>query len=681
MIYRLMEDVSPYYLFTSTPYFKPANNALSDSYMRRENLALWKKQTGTSIKDKELERYVYGYSAAELTKHKAGCTKALGADAYDFLLTAKQCEEARAEIYDPWYYPCKNDPLVETLQKVAEKGMAEKSDRYFGRYVLQTLRALTTLRQSSVAVNFWEKSKTKMENDIIGSMAERQAARAYLQNGDTLTACRIYARMGDVVSLCSCGMNKNQIWEEVLRYNPNSPFFVDAMQMILTHVDNNHMQRDDDYDIRDCGFDYDVELVTGALRIAKKAVADSRVKDKAMWYYSAAALLDAMDKPAEALTYVTKGTSHCRPGSFMESSMRVLRIYLEARTCKYTPAYAERLATDMKWLFGKGKKHITPSLKENLKVKTITEKYGDEVYTYTSHVTFPNKLYWSDAINRILADVLAARLFEENKMVDAMLLANVGEFWLIKNATGKAHSPNDEGQISLTDHTNVMTAIADGCSIEEVVAMYRRLTHPANAMDRLVAANGLVSSDYWTDYIGTRCIAEHRYLDAVKWLSHSSDSYQRSSSTYKWYNRDPFCVKLLEPVAKRHTIKRKPDYKLTFAKRMADLHTQMKLGKTVDQRAEAMVLYGVGLRNQSDWCWALSRFGDSWGYHEEMVDEEHSQELIDNGLAMMNDKNLKARYLHAFARNKEVMDLCPGTKVAEQLRAHCDTWKNYKRKR
>ena len=520
-----------------------------------------------------------------------------------------------------------------------------------------------------------------MENDIIRTMAERHVAIAYRRTGDNAKACNIYARIGDLISLYRCCDNRTQMWEEVFRENPNSPFFVDVMQSLLTHLDNKYfdkMKQNHNYEpswIKD-----DIEQLNTALRIAKLATKDRRVKNKAMWYYSAAALLDAKGDVTQALSYATSGKAYCTKGSFMDNSMRVMRIYLEAQICNYDSAYIEHLADDMTWLFSLAKRNITKELKADLTTHTITEKCGGEVFDYTPTVVYTNKMYWSDAINRILADVLAQRLKRQGKPVDALLIANLGEFWLPKNATGEAHSPNDPNPYIFTDHSNIMAGMAGTCSANTIMAMYKRIKHPSNAMDRLVKKHGKVDNDYWCDVIGTHCIAEHRYKEAVSWLKGSSSSYQRNSSTWCWYDRDPFCLKIGWPTDKRHLVKKRADYKISFARRMVQLKRQMQKGTTADKRAEAMILYGVGLRNQSDWCWTLTRFYDYHYTHDEFVDSTRSQSVIDKGLALMKDKELKAYYLHAFARNKEVMDLCYDTKIAKKLRAHCDVWRDYKKK-
>lgn len=679
MIYRLVEDVSSYYIYDSAPYFNPSNNSVSNEYFRTENIKLWRKQTNTTISDKEIERFVYLFSADELKAHKESCIKNLGEDAYEFLVYAKICEQTREEMNDPWYYPTKNDPLANILQEISDKGM-DSQNKYFNRYVLLTIRALVAIHKDNAAVAFWEKAKPKMGNDIILTMAERHVAMAYNKIGYHSTARKIYARIGDLTSLYCCSDNHAQMWEEVFRENPNSPFFVDVMQSLLTHLDNRYFDKmTQDYGYKASWLKNDMEQLNTALKTAIRATKDHRVKDKAIWYYSAAALLDSKGDVSRALSYAKRGKVYCKKGSFMDNSMRVLRIYLEAQMCTYDSAYIVRLADDLAWLSSLAKSNITQKLKSELKTHTVIENWGGQVYRYSPDVFYTNKMYWSDAINRILADVLAPKLKRQGKAVDALLIANLGEFWLPRNATGKAHSPNNPGSDSFTDHSNAMAEMADTCSAKTIITMYKRLIHPWNVMDRLVKKNGIVDKDYWCDVIGTHCIAEHRYKDAVSWLKSSSASYQKNCSTWYLYDRDPFCLKIGWATDRRHIVRKKADYKLAFAKRMVELEYQMNHAKAGDKRAEAMVLYGVGLRNQSDWCWTLTRFGDYGCTHDDYVDSKRSQSMIDRGIASMKDKELKAYYLYAFARNKEVMDLCYDTKIAKKLQAHCDVWRNYKK--
>ena len=311
----------------------------------------------------------------------------------------------RAEMNDPWYYPAKDDPVIESLENIAERGMkVQTGDKFLNRYVLQSLRALIAIHKDSMAVALWEKMRGRMDDNVIKLMAERHAAMAYRRTGKMSTAIEIYARIGDIKSLNLCTDNQLQIWDAIYKENPNSPFVIDLMQDLLMIIDHCSTDEENDESRDKWAGDKDLdEMRDMALRFARLAVDDKRIKNKAMWYYAAAALLHAEGDNASALYYLDRGKAHCSPNSFIRRSMRVLRMYIEAKTSPLNPTYMSRLAHDMSWLSSLARRHITPSLKRKLTPHTIVYVWGDgDVTKYTPGVYITNKMYWSDAINRIL---------------------------------------------------------------------------------------------------------------------------------------------------------------------------------------------------------------------------------------------------------------------------------------
>lgn len=689
MIYRLMEDVSGYYRYDATPFIDPANNRYQDYTFRKENLKLWKEQTGAKVDKAELERIVYKSTFKEIKEHRSYCEGIIGKEAFKFLCLAKECEELRAELNDPWYYPSKEDPCTDNLARVAERAMAYKGKKWINRYALQALRALESLKMDSTAVRYWESVAPKMDDDVIRMMAERHIAAAYYAIGQRDKAMHMYAKMGDITSMyfiytreCDdphghpLGRNgRGDIIRCVYEECPNSPFFKDVLQSILTHFDNDHLQKRH-YDWC-CREEQDeLDLINAIISVGNRAVKDNRVEDKAMWYYAMAALHDAKGEYRSALRQIAMGVKVCKEGSFMANSFRVLRMKVEARTTPYNAKYIERLATDVEWLSDLARKNITPKLKKELNPHVVHSEWG----SYPADIEYYNKMYWSDAMNRIFADCLAPRLKGEGRITDALLVSNLGEYWLPTNVHGTARIMNSYGLYSVTDLTNTMATMADSCSSAQIIRMYKHLCHPQNSLEKLVAKYGKTDVSYWSDIIGTHCIAEHKYAEAAKWLKGCSRTYQKSMSTWDYFSRDPFCLKIGWYSDNRHRLKDRNNYKLNYAKRMAQYEKDMTDGITKDLRAEAMILYGVGLRNQSDWCWALSRNRDILYDHEDLIDTSGSMKWINKGLALMQDKERKAYYLHAFGRNKEVQDLCFDTKIAKNMRAHCDLWRDYKKK-
>ena len=74
---------------------------MSDEYLRTEDTRLWRTQTRTTVSDREIEDYIYIYSADGLKTHKSSCFKDMGDDDYQFLLFAKLWEKARDEMNAP----------------------------------------------------------------------------------------------------------------------------------------------------------------------------------------------------------------------------------------------------------------------------------------------------------------------------------------------------------------------------------------------------------------------------------------------------------------------------------------------------------------------------------------------------------------------------------------------------
>ena len=324
MIYRIVEDVSPYYNYNySEPLYK---YAVKDD--ETANLALWGHQTSTQIDKASLRWFVYGSTLSDLQKKEKQAVSIFGKDGYRLLVIAKQCEKFRKYINDPWYYPCEADAQVKNIQKYLVESQRYRG-RYASRYALQTLRILDALNKYSEAVSYWEKYAHKIPRDAVRDMAERQVARAYLFTGDTLRAAKTYAKFGDLPSLSMCDFDQEKLWNVIYENCPNSPFFKDGLQYLLTHLDNGYYGRIlKEYS--PFGIKKERQDILRVLKLANRVIRERKVKDLAMWYYAKAALLDVLGRKQKALATIRKGVSSCKEGSFLKNSMRVLRMKIEA---------------------------------------------------------------------------------------------------------------------------------------------------------------------------------------------------------------------------------------------------------------------------------------------------------------------------------------------------------------
>lgn len=689
MIYRIVEDVSPYYQYEpSVPLWR----SIDDN--EKENLVLWRKQTSTNISDASLRWFVYGSSFSDLQKKKEQAMQVFGQDGYHLLLIAKQCEKFREYVNDPWYYPCNDDPKVKNILKYLNESK-EYRGKYASRYALQTLRIFDALNKYTEAVDYWKSYARNLKHDIVKDMAERQVARAYLFQGDTLTAARIYSKFGDLTSLSLCELDRERLWTTIYENCPNSPFFKDEIQYLLTHLDNDYLNKmkKSEY-VPNSEIEPEKQKIHCVLKLANRIIREHKVKDLAMWYYTKAALLDILRRKSEALNTIRKGMPVCKSGTFIKNSMRVLRIKIEAETCTYNASYEHKLYRDLKWLDLMGRKNLTPEIKDRFLLGEELD-YDNPNYNpdfYLNRVIYANTYYWSDVLNRILVGTLVPRLMASGHKLDALQYSNLGVFWIMKNVYDKAASPNYEGIYSTTNLSNEMMEVADSCSAHTIAKMYQRLLHPQKGIDHLVAKYGKIDKSYWHDIIGTHYIAEHNYRKAVKCLKGVSRSYQKEISTSEYFDRDPFCLGWGSEKDQKY-LKSRYNYKLNFAKEMASLERTMKTAKSRDNRGEAMIRYGMGLRNQKQWCWALSRYYDTCNFYYTkkydsdyffegtdggFIDISDSKKMIDKGIATLKSRELKAYYLHLFVRNKEVMKHYGDTNMAQQLRQHCDLWRDYK---
>ncbi len=675
LVYRLMEDVSPYYNYTDDMYSRYKTS--TDIEERAANLKLWRKQTGCTLTDTQLEAIVYEWGIKEVKKEQRLVNKQLGTDGFNLLLIAKLCESVRNNLNDPWYYPSKDDAEVKAMLNNIGRAMKYRG-KLLNRYALQVVRMLMAVNRYNETIEYWEKVKPLLGNDVVTNMAERRVAAAYLKKGDVDIAKKIYVKFGDLASLRQCNVKEGEEWELIYKMCPDSPFFIRELQNVLVHYDNrlyqnvvlsyylNHL----DWNEEDIASDK--REVARIKNLARRVIKEKRAKNLDIWYYTLAALLDAECEYKEALKVINEGQKHCTKGSFLANSMRVLRICVEAESSKYDSEYKARLVNDLRWLDENGRKEYPQQMRKMLEAK-------DDSYIYD----FRNSYYWSDMINRICADILASRLKNEGYVSDAIMFANMGEYWLVRRCNDRFLTFADSRNCFCSDYTSAMAEMADTCNIVDVEKAYLRLSQPNDGLDRLISSMANTEKNFWSDYIGTFCIREHKYDKAVMWLSKCERNWQKKLNTWEYLDRNPFSPLFgLEP-NKKYILKSKFDYKLNYAREMSSLEKKMH-SSNADERGEAMLRYGIGLRNQSDWAWALTRYRDSWDFHDDNINGEFkksislSKKYIDKGLATLHNKELKAQYLHAFVRNKEVMLLCSETKMAKYLRSHCDLWKNYK---
>ena len=671
-LYRIIETPAPFPY--ESFYWTEARQYLQQNFnFEEENLQLWRQQTGTTLCDNCLRDVVYG------TKDISYAFSDTAAVAC--LQTARTVARIRNAMADPWYFPASNrdgGEYTPSLEELAETCKEHAGGIFRGRYALLALRCLTSMRRWTEAIDFWEQQKPHLPADVIRTMAEREAAAAYFRSGDTAQAADIYARVGDIRSLRIVRGKGGGIdeMECIYEQQPNSPYFPEEIQIWLREIDREHRLA-----ISNLTYSSKEPDFRAFLRLCQRVIREKKATNMAMWYYAAAATLDALEQPQEALSYISSGQNVCRD-VFLQKSFRLLRMHIDAKTLPLTPGYERKLLSDLKWLCQQIDGGVTAEVREEM----------SELWNYKWH---ENSYYWNDAMRRILLSDLCPRLVRVGRTTRALQLANFADYYLLRklDISTLLYNEWDRREEDTFLYQSDMFDLTNGLSADQLAAYARHIRQDKGALDRFLSSGSMEDDAFWSDIVGTHYIRENRYGEAVQWLSRLPKYYEQQTNIYResprYMLRDPFDLSFDEPNHRRRLLTSSENYKLRFARKMLDYESAMKHGSTADIRGEAKVYYAAGLRNQQDYCWALSGYGDSyystydpWTYKDGYDPSykaavEQSHQLIEEGLAEITDDETKARLLHALQRFGEVMEKYPLTETAYYMRQHCDTWRDY----
>ena len=456
----------------------------------------------------------------------------------------------------------------------------------------------------------------------------------------------------------------NNELEFVYNLQPNSPYIPDELQNWLIFLDNNDTidKNDTIYNGR---FMYD--NIRNIIKVANKAVRNKKTKNKAMWYYTLAALYDRKGENHKALSFLYCGEKYPRT-PFLRDSYRVLRMYLEAKTSAYNADYEQKLFTDLKWLVSKV---------ENEKPKDFKEKFMPDNTSYIGgYQNCANTYYWNDAMRRILLRVVCPRMHKAKNYVREVQLANLADNLLMQ----------------VNGYSNEMFQIMERQTYSQTKEYFYRIYHPQDDFDTYLNSKEKIGKYYWYDILATKCMREQRYSKAIVYLRQIPLSFQKGMDVYYYMNKDPFSYD-------RETFKSVPslaeNYKLHFAQRMDKYQRLMKFHHNPNVRADAKIMYAIGLRNSVHRCWCLTRYSSNWenngvkyclpeiNYPSDATlfrcekYKELSDKLINQAINTYRNKEKAARQLQKLLYFKRILDDFGETETAQRVRSTCDRWRDY----
>ncbi|MBQ2595614.1 MAG: hypothetical protein II578_02995, partial [Bacteroidaceae bacterium] len=659
------------------------------SRLRYDNLCLWRRQVGGNMLLREIEDVVYGMSWRDMRKAANGdlylgqnhfLRRILTRDreAVRFLAMATECEHVRAETQSPWYYPTM--PIEgRTLESLADTLLARATGRYARRYVLQAVRALFTTRRYAEVDSLWRTEVSRWPvDDVMRRHIEQYAVGARVRLGREADAVAFYARTGDTESLRYC-LAKHQkvtdmdIIDTLYKYNPNGWGLRRQLQRLLHSVEASHEE----------------SVLPEVRDFCQRAAGDGRTKCDALWPYTLAFIFDYLGREDEALHWLQQAEQR-HADQTLDESIRLMRMYLDAKTAQMDDRYEQRLEKQLRWL-------------DRLIVRDLTPQVRNRASTLRDASCGISFYYWNDMLRRILLGTVCPRMVSAGRTTRALSLANMTENRLLqlvdtvetydgeRMALSKYRRTHADSCYNALDWQSWFFLMADTLGADAVADYARRVRTPRNDFDRFLNARSYTSKDYLCDLVGTQLLRSMRYAEAVEWLGRVSPAFQRTLNVAQYMYGEPFHAEGRRWETKRYS-------KFDFAVRMATLEAAVKKTPDPNLRAQMMLQMSRGIRNSFGRCWPLTQYfyGQPGCFHpfDELkydaagafarANAPYKQKALcragnlqRTAMQLFTDRECLAQAELEMCNFKTVVEQYAETEAASFVRRNCDTWADY----
>lgn len=651
-----------------------------------ENCRLWQKLTSSEIPLSDIRQVVYKYTLDQMNSlMSVNSTNAFASwikehndqEVLDFLILAKKCEKTRSEMLDPWYYPSKNDGSYLSLNEIESTARSYNGKRLKDRYVLQAIRAMFSAKKFQETVDYWHDVEPFLPDGVIKEMTTSYVCGAYARLDKLDEALEYFIGKEDLNSIMYCLRAKGEVidfaseLECINKYAPDSPQIPAILQNIIEELEPwgnceySYEYRRDTSLVADQRYASDMEDFKKVYKLAKK-MTEHPSSDKALWHYTAAFLADLDARSEEAWQHIQKASQY--PASdYLKGSIRVMKMYLDAKVSIYNAAYEARLLADLKWLDRQIKNNFTPEVKE------IVSDW--KCYKIRNNLSC---YYWNDMLRRIVLAEICPRMQDRGMTSRALQLANMADnrlFMLSDTVDGRTMKEYRSGnEYNYFDYRGDFFDMMDNCEPEDLIAYIRRTETPKSALDTFLKDRSFIDMDYMHDILGTKYIRRTEYANAVKYLSKVSALYQKRLNTNAYMGRDPFSIE-----KKRNDVK--PNYKLNFAKEMLRLEKAIESATDPSLKGLDMIRYATGLHNSYTFCWSLSRYDDSWFAQEQFANDKEFNSMIENmykeGLAMIENEELAAIAHVKLCQWKTAVEKYPDAYASRYTMVSCDNLCDY----
>ena len=686
MVVPLVADACwhPWTLYNSTSLFRLDNFKSVNKNIKETNCRHWQSLTHRDIPLEDIEYVVYTMPLAEYEAFYAMAVyyednafaqwiKRNDPEIMDFLLLAKRNEHMRFQYSSKWYYPTMKVGGPVSLEEIVEQSLGSQSVRLRDRYLLQAVRALTTLKRYDECLELWDREISLLPKDnFMRRLCYEYIAGAYYHTGDVERAMLMFASYGDTGSMYYIAKQQDMdlTTVDIIRYSylsgaPLSKFSRDIRKMIV------------DAETFPVVYEFgDKPVVTDeilAIRdLAIEAGGNPNCADRAQWLYIAAYIYMQQGNYTQAKALLSRAEKS--PASdYMKESIKVLSIYLDALTATYNAAYEERLFEQIKWF-----------------EERVRLDFNSDDYDYCMWHDFSEN-YWYSSMTRILSYTVAPRYLEMGNPARALQLMNFADYLPYKYVTSIDYyvdndygywwtSSNIEeyrrerGTFNRIDYSTWFFNTINKQTPDAAIAYVERALNPISEFDRYLNDVGYTSPDFLYDIVGTLCLRHMRYQEAERYFSLVSLDYQYMLNVM--LKRDPFDA--LCPEGDRIL-----DFRYRFATTMASLERGIEATTDINRRASLLVKFGIGMGNSVTTCWPLTYYGsscnDDWrGDSVALALHNRAIISINEALSAFTDDELKAEALYTLGRHYTVVSSYGYTKKAEFVRRHCDNFYDYK---
>lgn len=660
-----------------------------------QNCIAWQKLTSKTIPVEEIYEVVYKMSLEEFeaiydsreisykNRFAEWITKKDTA-ALNFLLLAKNNEYIRSIRNSRWYYPSMKIDTRMTIEEIAERSLSVKEGRLRDRYLLQGVRALFSLAKYEDCIDLWETEVSRLpEENLMRQLIHPYIAGAEFRVKHSKKAIEHFAQIGDVQSILFCAdkvgeeLSVVDALELICRYAPNSKSIEETLQSYIRKME---FCREEE-----TGETFEGEKLC---ELCLKMARSGRSDNPAMWYYTAAFLEDLSGNMTRA-SYLLGLAEKSRASDYISESIKVFKIYLDAKQLPYNPSYEKRLFGQLNWLDSK----IKAGIDDNVRNETAL---GNKLIKCESYY------YWNDVMRRILLAEVSPRMIKAGKTTRALQLANMADNrllglvdkqdvydWVEENGnyeykvvgTYTMQGYRYSAIFNRYDYSNHFFEMIDSVGVDRAIEYVQRVNRPQGEFDRFLNSRGYIGSDYLNDIIGTQCLRSMRYEEAVSYLGAVGKAYKNHLNVSMEY--DPFSVE-------RRAVNQKKEFRYDFAREMYSLERGINMTADPNRRAQLMVKYAVGLRNSFDLCWGLTQYYRGVSYWGEVCEkrdwenDEHTKaamkrvkELADLACEIVTNDETGADIQYMLCNFRTVAQKYPNTAKGRLVKGKCDNLYDY----